>query len=252
MANSNGTVKGDIVAFTTKSKKTVYVKPVIKTTVTTKKTVTKSKEIICSDGSTLIVKNANTAEILSNGGKLVEMQIEKKDGDIAPNEQVTYRLSYKNTGDTTLKNVVFKITIPQEFTVLTASTGAYDKETRTFTMPILSLMSGEQGDITLTVRVAGDAQIGKTIVVPAVATYTIPETEGAHEAQDEVTAYVMGTVVPGNVATTTPDTVSKKTNISFLPNSLVEWLALFAIILILMILGRSTYISWKGDKTTTH
>ena len=253
MANSNGTIKGDIVAFTTKSKKTVYVKPTIKTTTT--KTVTKvkaTKEIICSDGSTLIVKNQATANILSTGGKLIEMQLEKKEGDLSVGSEATYRLSYKNTSESTLKNATFKITIPAEFTVFTATGGAYDKETRTLTIPMVSLMGNAQGDVSWTVQVSKDAQIGKTVVTPAVVTYTIPDVDGNSDVQDEVSAYVMGTITPGNAQVSTTLEAVKKTNFSFLPNSLIEWLALFAIILILMILGRSIYISWKGEPSTTH
>jgi hypothetical protein len=33
----------------------------------------------------------------------------------------------------------------------------------------------------------------------------------------------------------------------FLPDTLIEWFALFAIILILLVLGRSVYLSWKGE-----
>jgi hypothetical protein len=101
------------------------------------------------------------------------------------------------------------------------------------------------------IKVAGDALVGKTVVTPAVVSYTVPGTEGDNEVQDEVTAYVMGTIMPANTESASSTEVSvKKVNHSFLPSSLIEWLALFAIILILMILGRSIYVSWKGDKTT--
>ncbi len=255
MANANGTVKGDIVGFTTKSKKTVYVKPVIKTTTTVKKTVTKAKakEIICSDGSVITVKDSSTAQIISNGGKLVEMQLEKREGELTQGGTVTYRLSYKNNSDSTLKDVAFKITLPQEFVVLSASAGAFDKSTRTITVPMLVLPAGAQGEVTWTIMVNDKAEIGKTVVTPAVVSYTIPGTDTVGDVQDEATAYVMGTIMPANTdgaGTSTSDLVPKKDNRSFLPNSLIEWFALFAILLILMILIRSIYISWKGEKTT--
>lgn len=253
MANANGTVKGDIVSFTTKAKKTVYVKPVIKTTTTTtvKKTVTvKPKEIICSDGSTITVKSSTNAQILSTGGKLIEMQLEKQNGDLSQGSEATYRLSYRNTSESSLKNVVFKVTIPQEFTVLTATGGAYDKTTRTLTIPMLSIPMGSQGEVMWTVKVASDALVGKTVVTPAVVSYTVPGTEGDNEVQDEVTAYVMGTIMPANTTSTSTENTVKNSNVSFLPNSLIEWLALFAILLILMVLGRSIYLSYRGERTT--
>ena len=251
MANGNGTVKGDIVGFITKGKKTVYVKSIVKTT-TIKKVVTKPKEIICSDGSIVTVKNTGTAQIISNGGKLVEMQLEKQNGDLSQGSEVTYRLSYKNNSSTDLKNVIFKITVPQEFSVMSASAGAYDKSTRTITVPMLTLPAGAQGEVSWTIKVDSNSQIGKTVVTPAVVVYTVPGTEGTDEVQDEVTAYVMGTIMPSNTQGTSSstDTTAKKVSKSFLPSTLVEWFALFAIILILMVLIRSIFISYKGSRTT--
>jgi hypothetical protein len=38
----------------------------------------------------------------------------------------------------------------------------------------------------------------------------------------------------------------------FMPNSLIEWLALLAILFIIFILGRSIYASYKDDGTSAH
>jgi hypothetical protein len=253
MANANGTVKGDIISFTTKAKKVSYVKPVVKTTTTVKKVETKPKEIICSDGTTVFVKNESTAQILAEGGKLVQMQLEKLEGDLSPGSQAGYRLTYRNVSGSAINNVVFKITLPQEFALLTASDGAYDKTTRTITVPMMSLQANGQGTVLFTVKVDQVALVGKSIIVPAVVTYTVPGTEGSKEVQDEVTAYVMGSIMPANgEATSTKTKEVKSSSSSFLPNSLIEWFALFAIILILMILGRSIYLSWKGGEEKSH
>jgi hypothetical protein len=81
--------------------------------------------------------------------------------------------------------------------------------------------------------------------------YTVPGTD----AQDEVTAYTTGAIVPPVAAV---DTGAKKvigatsTDRGFLPGSLVEWLALIAIIFIIFILGRSVYVSYREEKVVRH
>jgi hypothetical protein len=105
--------------------------------------------------------------------------------------------------------------------------------------------------------VAKDAALGKTIVTNAYIAYTVPGTN----TQDEVTAYVIGSVVPtgdtGNADTGAKKVIgaSSATSVDgqgFLPNSLIEWLALIAILFIIFILGRSVYASYKEGDTAHH
>lgn len=76
-----------------------------------------------------------------------------------------------------------------------------------------------------------DAPIGKTIVANVYAAYTVPGTA----TQDEVTAYVVGSIMP-STAYANQDTGANKvigapSDRGFMPNSLIEWLALLAILL---------------------
>jgi hypothetical protein len=244
MTNAHGTVKGDIVRFTTKTNKVVYVK---QTMTPVKKTITTTKQIICSDGSTVTVNNPTTAGLIADGSKLVAIQLEKVDGDLSGGSMASYRLSYKNVTNVPLSNVIFKVTIPEEFALLSATAGAYDKDTHTITVPVLSLDAGTQGSITWKVKVANDAPIGKAVVTTGYVDYTVPGTDGVTPVQDEVTAYVIGSIMPGGDAASATSS-DMQSNRTFLPDTLIEWFALFAIILILMILGRSVYLSWKGEK----
>ena len=81
--------------------------------------------------------------------------------------------------------------------------------------------------------------------------YTVPGTN----TQDEVTAYVVGSIMPATTISN-QDTGAKKVigagERGFMPNSLIEWLALLAILFIIFILGRSVYASYKDDESHKH
>jgi hypothetical protein len=106
--------------------------------------------------------------------------------------------------------------------------------------------------ITWTVRVKSEAQAGKTLVTTGYVLYMIPDATGKAPVQDEVTAYVVDTVLSAtNVSSQEEETTAKKVigkgAIRFLPQTLIEWLALVAILFIIAILGRSVYASFNQE-----
>ena len=253
MQNKYGVVKGEIVSFTTKAKKAVYVKPV--TTKTPVKTVTKKpvkNAVTCSDGTTVSVKTPSSAVTLNKGEKLVALQIEKTEGKLSANGVVTYKMSYKNLSDSRIKDVVAKVTLPQEIKLMNSSAGNYDEGTNMITLNQDTLDPYTEGVVTFTGKIRDNAQLGKSIVSTAYVVYTVPGTQ----VQDEVTAYVVGSIVPevdiAKVDTGAKKVVGQSAERGFMPNSLIEWLALLAIFFILFILGRSIYASYKEEGNGGH
>lgn len=249
MQNQYGIVKGEIVGFTTKGTATTYVQPVAKKVTTTKKAAPVKKTIVtCTDGTTSWVKNETSASLLSQGEKLVALNVEKTEGDYSVSGTVTYKISYKNATDSSLTGVVLAVVFPQEVEVVSATAGTYDSTTRTLTLNQDTLRAYDEGTITVKGKITNTASIGKSIVTTAYIVYTVPTTK----VQDEVTAYVVGSITPE--VTKTSDTGAKKVygnnleDRGFLPASLVEWLALIAILFIIFILGRSIYMSYQGEK----
>jgi hypothetical protein len=253
MQNQYGLVKGEIVSFTTKSTVVSYVKPVTKPAVThttVKKPVVNT--ITCSDGSTVKTKSTSSATLINQGDKLIAVQVEKLDGNLISGEVVRYKITYKNLADTRLSGVLIKVTLPQEIVLAGATAGNYDLGTRTLTLNQDTVDPYTEGIIMITANVQKDAPIGKTIVTNVYAAYTVPGTA----IQDEVTAYVVGSIMP-NQAITNQDTGAKKvigqsSAQGFMPNTLIEWLALLAIMFIIFILGRSVYASYKDDEGSKH
>jgi hypothetical protein len=252
MQNQYGIVKGEIVAFTTKSTAVAYVKPVTKTTVkTTTKTVAKKNEIVCVDGSVVAVGSQTAASLINDGQKLVSLQIVKSSGDLSVGSQVKYELTVKNLSDEKLSNMTVKVTIPTEVVLASASHGNYDPSTHVLTIPNLSLSPYENATFYWAGTVAPNATVGKTLATTAYVHYSVP----GSNVQDEVTAYVVGAVVPGTdsaSSTGAKGVIGGSSDRGFLPDSLVEWLALIAIIFIIFILGRSVYTSYSNDRKASH
>ncbi len=253
MQNQYGIVKGEIVSFVTKNAVTTYVKPVT----TTKKTVTKKvvTEVVkkqtlvtCTDGSSFYAKSETQASMLNQGEKLVTLRVEKSEGNLSANSPVSYRITYKNATDSRLKGVVVKVLIPAEIKFDLATSGVYDEATHILTINQDTLDAHAEGVVAISGKIAQDATIGKSIVTTAYVIYTVPNTS----VQDEVTAYVVGSITP-NDSISNKDTGAKKvigagSERGFMPNNLVEWLALIAIIFIIFILARSIYASYQEDK----
>ncbi len=263
MANERGTVRGEVVSFTTK--KTAVYYPVATKTVVTKKTkavkvvIPVKKEIICSDGS--IIEGAGEANgkdgisMLEMGQKALSLSFVKTKGDVSPNSLVSYFVTFKNDSISNLVNTKLTVLLPEEMTLLKASLGSYDPRTRELTLAYPVMTPGQSGSLELEIGVAKDALIGKSVAVQAIVSYTLPpKTASGKALTDEVIAYAVSTIVstplsavPAPVKEEIKKSESSKN--SFLPNTVVEWVVLFAILLIIIVLVRSIRESYKGKET---
>ncbi len=256
MQNQYGVVKGEIVAFTTKAKAVSYVKPVVTTTKTvtkTKTTPSKTNQVLCVDGTYVTVDSKSSADMINAGQKLVSLQIEKTSGNLSVGSSVSYKLTLKNLSDETLKGVTVKVTIPMQITLTNASVGQYDPVTHVLTLPNIGLAAYGETSVTWTGTVNAGTATGTSMVTTAYTNYEVP----GSDVQDEVTAYVVGSVIASNGNGTSTDAGAKHviggtSDRGFLPDSLVEWLALIAILFIIFILGRSVYTSYSSDKKAAH
>ena len=184
MQNQYGTVKGSIVPFTTKSTNVTYVKPVSTTVLKKTTTTVKKNQIICIDGSIVSVGSQSSATLLSQGEKLVTLQMVKNSGSLSPNNTVAYTLSYKNLSDPRLLGVVIKVTLPQEITGVSSSVGNYDEATHMLTLNQDTIDPYTEGIITWDGKVVKDASIGKSIVTAPYPVSAVPCTSGHDEVSE--------------------------------------------------------------------
>jgi hypothetical protein len=245
-------VKGEIVKFTTKSKAVTYVKPQApaKKPTTTKKPV--ENKVVCVDGTYVTLGSKGASMLLNEGQKLVAMQLDKVQGDFAPGRDVIYRLAYKNVSDSPLTDVSVKINLPKEVTFVGSTQGMLDPTTNTLNVVLSVIPPYAEGLVTWTVRVLPNAEIGKTVVTTGYVNYTLPDVSTKVPVQDEVTSYVIDTIVDAQTLASTDKKTESKTvgkgAIRFLPQTLIEWLALIAILFIIAILGRSIHASFKQEE----
>ena len=263
MNNQYGTVKGSIVSFTTKATTVTYVAPKPQVVVSTAKkaTVTQTKvkkdEVICVDGAVTKVTNESQSVLLNAGQKLATVQLEKVSGNIYPSSSLNYKLNFKNVSSGRLNDVVIKIVIPEDFTFVSTNVGSYDEDSRTINFSQSVLDPYVEGIVSFKVDVNRNAEIGKSVVTTGYLSYTILSSDGKNVA-DEVTTYSVSSITP-NLENQGLDTGAKKvigasatSSKTFLPNTLIEWLALISIMFILFILGRSIYSTYQNEEEKSH
>ena len=259
MANERGTVRGEIVSFTTK-KTAVYYPVATKTVVpkkTTKAVTPVKKEVICSDGSVIEgtgeVDGKDGISMLEMGQKALSLSLVKTKGDISPGSLVSYFFSFKNDSTSNLVNAKVSVLLPEEMTLLKASLGSYDPRTRELTVAFPVMTPGQSASLEMEIGIAKESMVGKSIAVQAHASYTLPpKTANGKALTDEVTAYSVATIVSAPLSAVPVKEEEKKTEKgtnSFLPNTIVEWVALFAILLIIIVLVRSIRESYKTKET---
>ena len=241
MQNQYGLVKGEIVSFTTKSKAVVYTAPVVTKKITKKPVVVKKNEITCSDGSVITVKSESSATLINSGKKLVTLEMQKASGTLTPEGTALYKATYKNLSDTELSNVLIQVTLPEEIVFVSSNDGTYDPTTRILTINKTTIDPYEENTVTWTAKIAKGSHVGKSVVTTGYMSYIVPGTQ----VTDEVTSYTVSTITgtSTNVSNQSNDTTHTSDR-GFLPDTLIEWLALIAILFIIFILGRSMYISY--------
>lgn len=259
MNNQYGTVKGNIVSFTTKGTTINYVapkpaaKPVTTKKVTVKPTKVVKNEVVCTNWETVSVSNESQSSLIKAGQKLITIQLDKVSGNIYPGGEVNYKLDFKNVSSGRLNDVFAKVVLPEDFTFVSSNVGSYDEQSKTLSFTQSSIDAYGEGIISFKIKVNNNAELGKSVVTTGYVSYTILSS-GKDPVADEVTAYSISSISP-NLTVSNMDTGAKKviganstSTKTFLPSSLIEWLALISIMFILFILGRSIYATYQDEE----
>lgn len=248
IANSQGTFKGEIMSFKTEGSSVVYVPPVV-----TKPTPTKPSKpvLVCYDAS------GNKDETLDSR-KAIELSIEKYSGSLQAGSVVEYRVKYTNVSQITVANTELRVVIPKELQFLSASRGNFNSDRNELVVNVDDLRSNESGEVFLRAKVADKIDSGKTIVATAYVSYEVLDSN-RDIMRDEVTAYTISTL--GDKSDASGDVYDNENNSqnanvksdrSFLPDSILEWLAVIALILVLIFLGKRIKDEFSDKKVDDH
>jgi len=253
ITNANGTYKGEIMSFTTKSNPIVYVKPTVKATpVVTKKKTTYTYTPAKTSYKCIDVSGAT--DTIDSNEKVMEVTLEKQSGTYNIGETVLWKLTYKNIGRIMASNVNVKLVLPPELTYVSSTMGSVDAN-NVVNISVGTLTALNESSVIITTKVRDVATVGKTIVVTGYASYDL-NTTSKTVVSDEVSSYVIGTILPAlddaDSKTNNKTSINNTKSDTFLPNTLVEWLALIAILVILAVLIRNVYLAYKGDDHGHH
>ncbi|MBX4215388.1 DUF11 domain-containing protein [Candidatus Parcubacteria bacterium] len=204
-----GTVRGDLQSFTTASPSTTTYTPPTTTT---------------------------TVVVGTGTGKpaLVSLSIDRNGACNYRGQTVEYVVTYKNTSQKNLKDVVLRVLVPDELTFGNSTLGNYSTADRNVVVTLGALAPGQEGSIRVSVAVANSATLGKAMVVTA----HLVDTDTATGAQEEVVAYSVNNACDDGSLQSASSFFG---GVSFLPDSLLEWLLLILVILALVILVRNIY-----------
>ena len=226
--NAYGVSRGDILSFRTASAPIIYTPPIV------------------IDTPPVVRVSTGTGTARRALAELLILPMNGSEG-VAPASVVDYRVEYRNVSEATLDNTVLAVVLPNEFAYVGASAGSFSKDNNTLTYRLGALRPDDRGEIRLSVEVNRNAQIGKTVLVSGSLDYTNPNVtleNGAHP-QEEVTAYAVGVIDQNARGGGLTAAVGSST---FLPDSLLEWLALIVIIFLVIFLGRNLVNSWSAYK----
>jgi hypothetical protein len=209
--NQYGTTYGTIVPFQTQA-----------SSVATTTTVVKYVPQAVSTSTSIVAKSAPS---------LLELTVTSNYDHMCVGGIVDYQVSFRNVSTSlTLQNAVVRITLPPEVDYATSSQGTFNPLDRTLTVVLGNVPPQATGSIQLRGVVNNTAVVGKIAATTATVVYTNPSTH----AQEDAIAYSIVTIT-----NECPSLLGASVfGFSFLPHTLLGWLALILVILALIVLAR--------------
>ena len=262
ITNINGTYKGELMSFKTATEHVQYIPVVtapkpkqvityVKQNKVTKKVVTYVAPKTDKGGVDITCKDIEgNQSVIKNGQKLATVNFDKVSGEVIKGGIIDYKLSYKNTSDLTLSNVIVKVTAPKDMTFLDKNIGEYNAIENSITIEDARVKSGETVEKMIKMQVSDTVTAGKSLIVNSYLSYEVLDTKGSI-LKDEVTNYSVVTVADDVKVTANNTKVDTKntTTGSIFPGTVLEWIAVIALFMILFILGRVIFKDTMGTKS---
>ncbi len=154
-------------------------------------------------------------------------------------DKIQYQLTYANQSQSTLKDVVLTIVLPQGFTATQATQGKR-VSINTVEVDIGTLTPGGQGSVYLEATVDQNAPRNETLVTTATLTYTLP-----NAVHDSTVAYVL------NHVSGSSSLGGFALGAGFFPTTIFGWLLTILIILAIILFARRI-IRGKQNSHSAH
>jgi hypothetical protein len=213
-----------------------YVAPV-------KKTVTKTvaaPKVTYTKGNVPLEETETSVKCLCENDYM-KITVEAMENGVAAGKVANYKVTYKNVGTETLKNIVVRVVVPEGMTIYSADRGQFTKGGKTVLLTIPSLLKNEEGSLMVAANVATNITNGTQMIVNSYANYTVPTVvKGGTALNGEVSSYILtsagsNTGSTGNIDTTLPTSIGADN--TWLPTNALEWfLTIIALIGLLMVI----------------
>ncbi len=179
------------------------------------------------------VKTIITNTITSN---IITLKIENKFENVSREESVDYSINYKNTSAQKIDDLILKVSLAKDISFEKSDKGNYSDSDHAIILQV-SLKAGEEGVLKFSGQV--DSNASGSLTTSVIGVYTNP----VSKIKENVTASTLNKVKEGNSLAA----ASIFGNGSFLPDSLIKWIFLVALIFGLMYLGRMFFGSKNHD-----
>jgi len=171
----------------------------------------------------------------------IMLKIENNSQSFRVGDTVYYTVTYKNIGSRTLTHPMVQVVLPDGLTFLSSSQGTYSDASKTLSVPLSDLNSGDQGTISLIARVDSLNSNNSQIVTTALLIYT-----NRSGAQENAIAYVLNNPQGSG---------SSLGALAFLSGfwglGIIGWLLIIIIILLLILIYRRYFYRGPYGNTTT-
>lgn len=169
----------------------------------------------------------------------VGLTVDGGDESIAPSEERTYHIAWKNNSTQAMKRVVLRVEFPTSMQVVSSDTGVFSREGNMVTFDVKTLGVGEAGEATIRANVKRGTETGTLLVVTANMVYT-----DTRNVQGDAVAYITHRVEQRDNALG----ASTFNAGAFLPTTLLEWVIFAGLMLGLVLVGNTLYGRLAGAK----
>lgn len=212
VVNPQGTFKGDIMSFTTGT-----------------------NTVIVDNTPPVIVRNTTVVPTGTSKPSLMGLSIDRNGTCVERGNSVEYVVTYKNTSNRALKDVVLRVILPAELAFKDTNRGAFSEIDNTVVVPIGVVGVNEDGTVRVRADVSRTGEIGKTIVITA----DLVDTDTTTRAQEEIVAYSLNNICASSGVNQAAASFFGAGG--FFPNTLIGWLLLVLVILALILVSRNFY-----------
>ncbi|MFA6006577.1 MAG: hypothetical protein WC764_02510 [Candidatus Paceibacterota bacterium] len=171
----------------------------------------------------------------------IKLEITADKANVAPGDNITYTVRYSNVDGAPVQNLNLRMSVPQGTTFVSSDHQNIQTQNGMVNLTVGGLNPKQDGTISLALKV--DSKVNKDQPITFTANASFQDTQGVQQPD------VLATVnTPISAESTKLNTASAVSVGSFLPSSLLGWLAFILLFLIIILIITRILSDYKGGK----